>query len=389
MRRRLGLIMTVLIFLAVTGAFNYYIYRRFITSAGIESTGWLWGIRILVVVLTLSYVLARWWIATDINFASKGFLWFSSTWMGVLFYLFLITVAAHFVAIVLKLTGGYGRIEAALNMNMGSIGLIAVIALTLIVTGYGHLEAYRKADVTELEIPMKNLHAKLDGLTVVHISDLHLGVVVRAKRFERRVNHINSLNPDLILMTGDLIDENPKAFPGIIEQFGRLQSTYGVYAAPGNHEFYHGLGRITRALEEKGIRMLRNEKVEVVEGLNLYGVDDPASKRIKGTRAAFGEVIGPEAKSQADILMYHQPHKFERAAALGIDLMLSGHTHKGQLWPFVFMSKLNHPRVTGHHTVDGSHLYVTQGLGTWGPAMRVGSPPEIVKITLRADKTEE
>lgn len=381
--------MTVLIFLSVTGAFNYYIYRRLVTSAGIESSGWLWGLRLLVVLLTLSYVLARWWIAADVNFASKGFLWFSSMWLGAGFYLFLITLAAHPVAVVLKLTGAYSRIEAVFGVNMGTLGLVGVIACTLVVCGYGYREAHRKAEVTELEIPMKNLPPKLNGFTVVHISDLHLGMSVGTKQFERRVNHINSLNPDLILITGDIIDENPKAYPGIMEQFGKLRAKYGIYAAPGNHEFYHGLRRITHALEEKGVRMLRNEKVEIEEGLNLYGIDDPASERIKGTRIPFGDIISPEAKSQADILMYHQPYKFERAAALGIDLMLAGHTHKGQLWPFIYLSKMNYPRVAGHHTVDGSHLYVTRGLGTWGPAMRLGSPPEIVKITLRSDEKKK
>jgi len=389
MQPRTGFIVTALVFLAVTGASNYYIYRRLVTSACIESAGWLWALRALVLLLTLSYVLARWWIATDINWISKGFLWFSSMWLGVGFYLFLITLGAHLAALILKLTGAYARVESACGADMGKIGIIGVVACTAIVCGYGWWEAYRKADVTELEIPMKNLPSKLDGLTIAHISDLHLGVVVGAKRFERRVNHINSLNPGLILMTGDLIDENPKAYPEIMEQLGRLRATYGVYAVPGNHEFYHGLRRITRALEERGIRVLRNEKVQIEKGLNLYGIDDPASERIKGKRTPFREVIGPEAKSEADILMYHPPLKFERAAALGIDLMLSGHTHKGQLWPFVYLSKLNYTRVYGHYTVDGNHLYVTRGLGTWGPAMRVGAPPEIVKITLRRDESGE
>jgi predicted MPP superfamily phosphohydrolase len=235
---------------------------------------------------------------------------------------------------------------------------------------------------TEVTIPVRGLDSSLEGLTLVQLSDLHLGMIVGVGRLERIVERVRELNADLVVITGDLVDEDASGLDWMIEPLRRLRSRHGVLAVTGNHEFYTGVSQVERLAAAASIRFLRNEGVTVADGLVVYGMDDPQAAFWGGSRVALEDVVGPKARGSAAILLHHQPIGFERATSMGVDLMLSGHTHAGQLWPIPWISRLLYPWKHGHHVLGTSHMYVSAGVGTWGPPMRVGAPPEIVRITL-------
>ena len=385
MRGWIGIAMFLTLLIVVTGGVNFYIYRRMVSSLAIESQTWLWVLRVSFILLATSYLTARILLHSSINVVSVSWFWVGSLWLGLAFYLFLLCLITQFISGVLQISGAYKPIENALGLNIGIAGFILVLGSALFISGFAFREANGKADTPVLEVPVKKLPRELDGFSIAQITDLHLDVVMSPAWVKRMVDQVNSLNPDLIVITGDLIDEDPDRSPQIFEQLKRMNSRYGVLAVTGNHEFYVGVNRVVRHALDANIRYLRNEKVVIAGSLNFYGIDDPSVKyRFGGELVPFEKVIGPEAKVEPAILLYHRPAHIEKLAGLGIDLVLCGHTHNGQLWPFVYVVRRFFPRVTGHFTVGNSHLYVSRGTGTWGPPMRFGSPPEITKIVLRS-----
>ncbi len=384
MRGLMGLLIFLALFFSVAGGVNYYIYRRVISSLEIESQALIWALRATFFLLAMSYPSARILVGLNINALSSVWYWVASIWMGLALYLFLIGLFVQIVTGGFRIFGLYRPLENAVGGNIGLAGFTLVLVSSILLCCYGYYQAMYKVHITRLEVPIKALPRELDGFVLVHISDLHLGIVVGAGFLERAIEHANSLGPDMVAITGDLIDENPDEMKEIFTLLGRLKARYGVYATTGNHEFYNRARAIIRHSEAIGIRFLRNEKAIVASNLRIYGIDDPAIKRVGGDTVPFEQVIGPEAKSTPAILLYHRPTRFEKAADLGIDLMLTGHTHGGQLWPIGHIVRLFYPKLHGHFTHNGSHLYVSRGTGTWGPPIRLGAPPEIVGITLRS-----
>jgi len=198
------------------------------------------------------------------------------------------------------------------------------------------------------------------------------------------VNQVNALHPDLVVITGDLMDENADRMLELADSIRQIKCPFGVFAVTGNHDYYAGAEQIIRHAAGLGVRYLTNEKVVLSNGLILYGINDPTAAEYGQESPPFEKIIGPEARQSPAVLFYHQPKQFEKAEALGVDLMLSGHTHKGQIWPMSHISRLIYPFQTGHYARGRSHLYVSRGIGTWGPPMRLASRPEIVRIRLRA-----
>jgi len=384
--RWIGFAIFITLLISVSGGVGYYLYRRVITLLAIDSGFLLWAVRIAFVVLTLSYPTARLMVRQHINILSVVWFWIGSIWMGFALYWFFINIIAHFFIFVVKRAGFQSFRTAAETPTAYPMVFVAVLVVTIAICAFGYYRARCRAHVTEIEVPIKKLPPELDGFKIVHITDYHLGIVVGEKDLERRAKHIASLDPDLLLITGDLVDEDPEELDCIFEGLRRLKAKHGVFAVTGNHEFYNKARRIIDKAAESGIKYLQNEKILVADRILLYGIDDPTLKYVGGRQVPFEDVIGPEAKKMPAILMYHQPSRFGKAASLGIDLMLSGHTHNAQLWPIGYVVRLFFPRVHGLYEMDGAYHYVSRGLGVWGPPMRVGAPPEIVEIKLTSNK---
>jgi predicted MPP superfamily phosphohydrolase len=196
---------------------------------------------------------------------------------------------------------------------------------------------------------------------------------------------INSLEPDIILLPGDVVDEDigPVIKQNAGELLRTLKAKYGVYAVTGNHEYIGGVEPSVEYLTEHGLIVLRDKTVKVADSFYIIGREDRASKGFAGIRRKpLNQLIEGVDKNLPVILMDHQPLRLEEAEVSGIDLQLSGHTHHGQLWPFNFITKKLYEVSMGYKQKGNTHYYVSCGVGSWGPPVRTGNRPEIVQKTL-------
>jgi predicted MPP superfamily phosphohydrolase len=241
--------------------------------------------------------------------------------------------------------------------------------------------------VTRIEISLRHLPADLDGLSLVQLSDVHYGMLHENGRLSDLVRRVNELQPDLVVFTGDLVDADVSHMDEMAGPLSALKARLGLFAVMGNHEFFAGADRAEAIMKQAGIQVLR-DKIEVLPGeLQILGIDDPAIARGGGHPLPdFEGLIKTLDPEKPSILLYHQPLHFEEVAAEKVGLQLSGHIHGPQLLPMVPLARIFYPRMQGLFRLDDSYLYVSRGVGTGGPPMRLASPPEIAHITLRSPK---
>jgi predicted MPP superfamily phosphohydrolase len=213
-----------------------------------------------------------------------------------------------------------------------------------------------------------------------------VGPTIGRSYVEDIVERVNALEPDLIAVTGDLVDGSLEQLGPLVEPIARLRAKDGVFFVTGNHEYYvPGLEQWLSFLREKGLRVLRNERVPIrgERGFDLAGIDDLSAKAHgHGHGADLPRALQGREPDRAVILLAHQPRQVKDAVALGVDLQLSGHTHGGQLFPFTFLVHLFEPYLAGLFTLGATQLYVSRGTGYWGPPMRLGAPAEVTHIEL-------
>lgn len=294
-------------------------------------------------------------------------------WMGTLFLL-----TSGMLALELLTCGG--RVFINLTLRLRAV----VMAVGLVLAAVALIQGNKAPEVNEYEVIMPNLPSTLDGIVVVAMSDTHLGTLRREEWLAARIAQVRELHPDLVLLVGDIFEghrEQPRQQS--IELMRTLTAPLGVWGVPGNHEFYGGPQTI-QALEKGGVKLLRNSWAEVRPGLLLAGVEERSFSRKPEdgagliTKALAGRPPG------ATILMSHKPWRAEEAAKGDVELMLCGHTHGGQIWPFNYLVARFFPLLAGLYEVNGMPVLVCRGTGTWGAPMRLWQPGEIMKITLRA-----
>jgi predicted MPP superfamily phosphohydrolase len=202
------------------------------------------------------------------------------------------------------------------------------------------------------------------------------------------VAQVNALEPDVVAITGDLVDGSVPRLAPHVAPLGRLRARHGVFFVTGNHEYYSGAEEWCAHLAELGVRVLRNERVRIGtdgEGYDLAGVDDFAGRHFgRGHGADFGRALAGRDESREVVLLAHQPRAVVEAERAGVGLTISGHTHGGQIWPFNFLVRLQQPVTSGLARFGRSLIYVSNGTGYWGPPMRLGSPAEITQLVLEA-----
>jgi uncharacterized protein len=275
------------------------------------------------------------------------------------------------------------------------------VALALAWSAYGFWSAFHPV-LTHVDVTLEKLPDRWRNRTIVQLSDLHLGHFHSPASMQGLVERVNALSPDLVVITGDLFDGMADGKPEFVEPLRSLSSRLGVFFVTGNHEVYAGLRRCLDLVEKAGIRVLFNEVAEV-DGLNLMGIAYPGIRDRSEIRG-LDHALDPSAEQRPLLLLFHTPTDIRRdgtqdrrtatywrpdtsfalSRELGVSLQLSGHTHKGQLFPFGGLTRwIYNGYDYGLHRLGGFRLFTSSGVGTWGPPMRTGAAPEIVVITLR------
>lgn len=222
----------------------------------------------------------------------------------------------------------------------------------------------------------------MDGFRLAVVSDIHLGPLTGTRHVGRIVDLINSVTADVVCVVGDLVDGSVAELGRFAAPLAGIESRAGAYFVTGNHEYYSGFEPWVEEVARLGVRPLRNERVEI-GGLDLAGVND-LNGASYGDRPDFAKALGDRDRARPVVLMAHQPAAARIAAPFGVDLQVSGHTHGGQMAPFNLVVAVEQPVVSGLGRVDGVPVYVTNGAGFWGPPVRVGAPPQVTVIELRA-----
>ncbi|MEY4551351.1 MAG: hypothetical protein RL685_7546 [Pseudomonadota bacterium] len=312
-------------------------------------------------------------------------------WLGTLFLLFVSVAASDLLRGGLELAEWFSgavpqspeeslmrsRLQAELAAGIAGLALLASL-----VSG-------RKLTVKRVPVQLARLPIALSGTTIVQLTDVHIGPTRGRLFLDRVVDATNALEPDVIVITGDLVDGSVTKLAQDVAPLGRLRARHGVFFVTGNHEYYSGVEPWCAYLTQLGLRVLRNERVRIGSGDDSYdlaGVDDLAGRQFgsgQGTDLDLA-LLGRDPAREL-VLLAHQPRVMLDAERAGVGLQLSGHTHGGQIWPFHYLVRLQQPVNSGLVRFGRSLLYVSNGTGYWGPPMRLGSPAEITHLTLHAE----
>lgn len=312
---------------------------------------------------------------------SRFIAWPANLFLGLAFYLLI----------------GFFAVDASLLLvgaAFEDFGLAVPRSRALLVVGFagvaviaGMVSALAPPRLNRQEIRLERWPIALDGFRIVQISDIHIGSMLDARFARSIVDRVNGLAPDLIAVTGDLVDGPVKHLRDDVAPFAELYAPHGVYFVTGNHDYYSGADPWLAHVQELGMRPLRNERVTIHQDgvhFELAGVDDHRGDLFgPGHGEDVPTALAGRNTTDAVILLAHDPSTFPAAVAADVDLQLSGHTHGGQIWPFNLLVRAAVGFVAGHYRRENSQLLVSHGTGYWGPPMRLRAPAEIIEITLR------
>jgi predicted MPP superfamily phosphohydrolase len=294
-------------------------------------------------------------------------------WMAVVF---LLTVSLLLVDIITM----FGFVLPRMAPVLRGCALAAGAALSVVAL----VQGLRPPVIQNYDVNLSNLPPEMDGTVIVAMSDLHIGTLISRQWLEARVVQVQDQKPDLVVLLGDIFEGHDRPDEELIAVLGRLSAPMGVWAVLGNHEF-HGRNNTNASLiNYDGLRVLNNSWTEVRPSLVLAGVEDLTANHRSGQGGDPISKALAERPPGATILFSHTPWYADRIAHDGVGLMLSGHTHGGQIWPFGYLVQRIYPLLGGRYKVDGMTVIVCRGTGTWGPRMRLWHPGEILRVTLHA-----
>lgn len=384
MRRFPVVVFAITVICAVLFGSHYYIATRLIFESGVPDP-WRGMLLTLLVVAAASLVASPVSERTLPPALSRWIVWPASVWMGVGFWLVLATAITD---LGMFLLGALGVAEGVSDWDsISGLRAVAVVSIVVLASVVAIRSGLRPPRDVRIEIELAGWPSVLNGFRIVQITDIHIGPILD-RRFARAiVDRVNALQPDLIAVTGDLVDGGVEQLAEEVAPFKDLKSRHGVYFVTGNHDHYSGVADWVAKATELGMRVLRNERVEICDsgaGFDLIGVDDHRGNMIADDgREDLHKAVAGRDTTRPAILLAHDPSTFRRASKMGIDLQISGHTHGGQIWPFGYFVRVAIPYVAGYYRVKESQLYVSRGTGFWGPPMRLFAPAEISEFVIR------
>jgi uncharacterized protein len=380
---RLNFIIFFSIFILLYGLINYYVFFRGLHAIPAGSpirTAYM----ITFWVVSLSFIAGRFLERVAITPFSTAVVWVGSFWFAAFAYF---TLAALFIDVLRLVNYVIPFFPAFVTENITrtkavlAIGVTSGVAIALVA---GYLNA-RNPRVKMLEIHIPKSADSLKSLNVAVASDIHLGTIIGKGRLNRIVDTINNLHADLVLFPGDIVDEDlaPVIKQNLGETLRTIKAKYGVYAVTGNHEYIGGVEEAYKYLMDHSIKVLRDEVVTVNGNITLVGREDRSiSQFAKRKRKSLKELMAGVDRQFPIIMMDHQPIGLDEAVEAGVDLQLSGHTHHGQIWPFGWITEAIYEVSWGYKKKNQTQFYVSSGVGTWGPPVRLGNTPEIINLRI-------
>jgi predicted MPP superfamily phosphohydrolase len=340
---------------------------------------------VLYLLLAPAYVVARFLERKFLNWFTAFLDWIGAVWLGAMTYFLLAVVAIDILRLINAIVPFYPAFVTADYGYAKVVAFIVVFGIVGLATLGGYLNA-RNPRIKKLDLAINKKNPQRKELNIAVASDIHLGTIISTKRLWGMVNKINALDPDLVLIPGDLFDEDigPVIKKNLGEVLRKIRSRFGVIAITGNHEYIGGVEAACNYMTVHGIKVLRDETIMVDDTIQIVGREDRSIGGFAGKkRKPLEELMEGIDKQRPVILMDHQPFHLEEAVQNGVDLQLSGHTHHGQLWPFNFITKRMYEVSWGYKKKENTHIYVSCGAGTWGPPIRTGNTPEIMHLRLR------
>ena len=363
----LFLLMYLVIYGGLQGVF-YLRVRELLPQIPFLRFGLMLFLSVMVLLPILTHILDE----QGHHFLATLSAWIGFTWMGFVFLAFWISLVTFAIQALWPLVAGSGR-----HPGLSRYLALAVPLLSAALMLYGSYESQR-IRVEQVELRTQKLPPGVDSLSILLISDVHLGLLAGEKRVRAMARVFAEFGPDLILCTGDLVDGRVSDLEGVEAALREVSPPLGKYAVTGNHEMYIGREASRRFLEKCGFVVLSDQTLRLGGVLNLAGRDYGRQSQCSRDLPLLQEAD----PSRYTILLRHAPD-ICRESLGRFDLQLSGHTHKGQIFPFGVILRLVYPYTSGLHTLDkGSRIYVSRGTGTWGPQARILSPPEITVIKM-------
>jgi len=374
-----ALITFLAVFLTLYGLLHYYFYRKVVSAFHIG----IWGHILIILVLSfllLSPVILEILEQGEIVALKTIIAYVSYFWMGVLFLFFSIYILIDICRMVISISSRVFSPVLLRYIPEDRMIFIAVLFIIAAINVYGWFEA---GDIRVERVGLKTskLPAEINSLRIVQISDIHFSATNGNGPALKITKILKDLKPDLLVSSGDLIDRGLRDREYIEGLFAGIDAPYGKFAATGNHEFISGIEQSTEFTEKAGFRMLRNEAVTVGGFLDITAIDDPAGKMFgSAQQISESKVLDALSPNHINIFLKHQP-RIEKGSIGKFDIQLSGHTHKGQIFPFTMVVSVFYKYMDGFFELgNGSSLYVSRGTGTWGPPIRFLTFPEITVI---------
>jgi uncharacterized protein len=383
MSRAVTFVIFFSIVIVLYGLINTYIYLRGLQAIPSASSLRLW-FTVVFWFLALSYFAARLLERIALSWLTDGLVWIGSYWLGAMAYFVVILLLIDIVRLANYIVPFF---PAVITQNYQQLKQFTALAVTAVVlfTVIGARLNQMSPVIKTLEL---TVHKKspMKELNIALISDVHLGTIICNSHFTRIVEKINSLNPDIVLFAGDLVDEDiePVIRQNLGETLRQIRSKYGIYGITGNHEYIGGVEAACKYLTDHGVVMLRDSTVKIADSFTVVGREDVSARQFGGhRRKPLAEIMTKVDKSLPVILMDHQPVHLDESVEHGADLQFSGHTHNGQLWPFNYIAEAVYEVSWGYKQKGNTQIYVSCGVGTWGPPMRTGNRPEVVHVKLK------
>ena len=372
------------IFFTIYAAVNYYIFiRGWQALAGVPILKPFYAVIFLIA--ATSYILAKFLDGKIPHAIYNGMVWIGSFWFAFMLYFFLSIVIIDLIRLLNWKLNFFPSFIQSNYEDAKKYLLLSVTLITSAIILLGFLNT-RKIVVNSINIEIPSKQSSLTELNAVMLSDLHLSTINGEKLLLRIVSKINELNPDIVFIPGDIVDDRAETLKieGIGESLTKIKSRFGVFASTGNHEFINGIKGTSQFIIEKGINLIRDSSIMIENGFILAAREDSSKRNFTGeSRKTLSEILNVAEKNYPIILLDHTPFKLEEAETNEVDLQLSGHTHHGQMFPLNLITKMVYEVSWGYKMKGSTHYYVSCGVGTWGPPVRLGSESEIVNLRIR------